>query len=106
MCSTEKKKKKEMLSLQLPGKGVRVTVEKIHFCPRKAQKTKKKKGREKKKKRIFFPPGTGEAGYSCWKCCTWTENIADAQVHLKEQHLGKEQGTVERSGFIVNTMIL
>lgn len=74
MCSTEEKKKDEMLSLQLPSKGVRVTVGKIHFCSRKAQKTKKKKGRKQKKeeKRIFFPPGSGEAGYSGWrgKCCT------------------------------------
>lgn len=34
-----------MSSLQLPGKGVRVTVGEIHCipsCPRKAQKTKKK----------------------------------------------------------------
>lgn len=40
------KKKDEMLSLQLPGKGVRVTVGEIHCtqsCPKKAQKTKKKK---------------------------------------------------------------
>lgn len=80
------KKNDEMLSLQVPGKGVRATVGEIHCtqsCPRKAQKTKKKE----KKEGSFFHPGTGEEGYSCWrgKCCTQTENIADAQVHLKEQ---------------------
>lgn len=74
-----------MLSLQLPGKGVRVTVGEIHCtqsCPRKAQKTKKKR----KERRIFFSSRDRRGRILLLEReVLHTENIADAQVHLKEQ---------------------
>lgn len=100
-----------MLSLPLPGKGVREPAREIHCtqsCPRKREEEgKKRRGGG------FSPPGTAGVGYSC--CTGQVAHRQGPKQMLKSNKgncldkvqgcLGEEQGTVGRSGFIFNAVI-